>query len=659
LRTILLTGLLVAVASPALWAQEALVGIYANPQARPQPARTQSAFLRAAPPVLDLPVVNDFADGNSWPAANIWESKGVFVNTTYGINPPSIGVATFDAQDDHGKIYPHIGSTPEKADELTSKDVNLAGKVGVVLSFFYQPAGLGDMPEPDDLFRLEFFSPSAGKWDTVWTASANERDTTLAEIYYLLNQTTHQITDSISTKFHYVVIAIDDARYLQDGFRFRFSNLASMAASPVPGRRDNCDHWHLDYVYLAAGRTVENAALPDVAICEPQQSLALAYTAIPASHLNTSDAERNLFGNPMRLTLTYRNLGWGPRNITRRFSIIPRKGAAGGAQDYMAGSENILNNQKFIREYTFEPYIFAAAQSDADTVEFEIRSYIVTDVGGDEFRQALRHNDTTRYIQHFYNYYSYDDGTAENGYGLYGNGTGNGQVAVRYTSYAADSLRGISMYFNLALDSANAKAFRIAVWADDSGMPGELLHSERVNSPVFSDNLNKFTTFVLEKAIPVQRGQSFFIGWQQLSEAFLNIGYDANTSRENVNFYSIGNVWYPSEYGGSLMMRPVFDKTLKSNAQNKPAPATKAPDNWVVYPNPARDRVTVINQTAPNNAELSTYRVELYDVNGTMVLNTPAGTGNFSVAALPNGLYILRIYENEQYKASKKIIVAK
>ncbi len=653
MRRLLLIGLLVA-ASASLWAQEALVGIYANPHARPQP-KSQISRMAATP--LELPVVDDFADGNAFPNTAIWESAGVFVNTTYPINPPSIGVATFDGQDENGKIYPYLGSIPEKADELTSTTINLSGKTGVVLSFFYQPGGLGDMPEPTDIFKLEFYAPSAGSWIPVWTASANERDTTLTEVF-LPSLTPRILTDSIGTKFHYVAIAIEEALFLQSGFRFRFSNMASMGASPVPGKRSNCDHWHLDYVYLNSNRTVNDTLLPDVAICEPQQSLALAYSSVPAAHLNTADAQRNLFGNPMQFSLTYQNLGWGPRNITRRFSITPGKGAEGFPQNYTGGSENILNGQKFVRDYSFEPYQFNTV-AGADSAEFEVRSYIITDVDPSPLRVALRHNDTTRYLQRFYDYYSYDDGSAENGYGLYGTGTSNGQVAIRYTSYAADSLRGISMYFNLALDSANAKAFKIAVWADENGLPGKLLYSEKVNSPAFSDGLNKFTTFRLPKALAVQKGQTFYIGWIQTSEVFLNIGYDVNSQYINTNYCSIGNLWVPSEFRGSLMIRPVFGKATPGSGSQNEQTSVKAADNWVVYPNPARERVTVANQTTVENAGEVTYRIELYDVNGTMVQNISTGNGNFPVAALPNGLYVLRIYENGEYKASRKLVISK
>ncbi len=648
-------------AGSTLLAQEAVVGLYANPHVRPQPASLQQRQRAAAAP-LPLPFVDDFAEKSPYPNPAKWESKGVFVNTNYGIRPPTIGVATFDAQGADGHVYPHIGTSPDGADTLTGLAIGLQGASGVVLSFFYQPAGIGDMPEYDDLLKLEFFAPQDNEWRSAWSASANERDSLLTETYYLSDSET-TVTykeDSLNTKFRYVAIAIDEPEFLLDGFRFRFVNLAGLAASPVPGRESNCDHWHLDFVYLNGNRTLTDTLLPDVAICEPQQSLALAYSSIPAAHLAGTDAQQQLFGNPMEFTLTYQNFGWGTRNITRRFAVTPLMGSVSFPEEYLGGSENILSGQKFVREYTFDPYDFTAT---ADSAAFEVKSYLITDTDTDPFRTALRHNDTTSYIQRFYNYYSYDDGTAENGYGLYGTGTANGSVAVKYTSYITDSLRAVNLYFNMARDSANAKAFRITVWGDNNGVPGAVLYSQRVDAPAFSDELNKFVTYKLPHTLEIGKGQTFYVGWTQLSETFLNVGYDANTTRSGINFYSIGNVWQPSIYEGALMIRPVFGTAaqipddaieLVTNA------ASKKEETLLIYPNPARDVVNLRNETKDGEKTIPpALRIEIYDFNGQLLQNTVTTNGSFSVQGMSDGLYILRIYENNRFKTTRKLLIAR
>ncbi|MDR0582129.1 MAG: T9SS type A sorting domain-containing protein [Prevotellaceae bacterium] len=653
-------------ACPALRAQEIVTGLYINRLARPQPATgntgqlqlySQSATLQAAS-FLELPFVDDFAENNPWPNPALWESKGVFVNTNYGIHAPTVGVATFDAQDDKGHIYNHISQSPAGSDTLASRALNLQGKANVVLSFFYQPGGIGDLPESNDSLKLEFFSANGNRWESVWMASANERDDSVNENYRIPDNSFSYKNDTINTKFRYVALAIDEPDFLHSRFRFRFVNLASMANSPVPGRESNCDHWHIDFVYLNDHRTVTDSLLPDVAICEPQPPLTQVYSSIPANHLNSIDAQRQLFGDFLQFTLTYQNLGWSTNNIARRFAITPLAGSHSYPEEYSGGSENIFTGQKFVNNYSFELYDFSAA---GDSAAFEIKSYLITDNNPDPLRTALRNNDTTRYIQQFYNHYSYDDGTAENGYGLFGTGTANGQVAVRFTPYLTDSLRALSMYFNLARDSANAKSFRVVVWADNNGLPGKKLFEQKVNSPTFSDGLNRFILYKLPEAIEIKRGQPFYIGWEQLSETFLNIGYDANSTPGGITFYYINNTWYPSLYTGALMLRPVFGKASGIPADAVPlAPdaVQSAAPNVTLFPNPARDVVNIRYDTETEGSIVpAACRIELFDMSGRFVRTVTTTNGSFSVQGLENGLYMLRILENNQLKTTRKILV--
>jgi hypothetical protein len=530
----------------------------------------------------------------------------------------------------------------------------------VALSFFYQPGGRGDMPEYNDLLRLEFFSSSANEWNTVWTASANQQDSTITEEYYLLD-IQKQYKGSIDSVFRYVALAVNEARYLNSGFRFRFSNMASMAASPIPGRESNCDHWHLDFVYLNRNRSVSDTLLPDVAISEPQPPITRTYTSIPARHLRTTDARQKLFGNPMQFSLTYRNLGWGTRNITRRFSITPLQGSNLFPQDYSGGTENIFDGQVFVRDYSFEPYDFTDINPAADSAAFEIKSYLVTDTDASPLRVALRHNDTTSYIQKFYNYYSYDDGTAETGYGLTGTGSSSGKVAVRFTAFDTDSLRALSVYFNLARDSSNAKPFRLTVWADDNGVPGSELFAARVTSPTFSDELNRFVTYKLPEAIEIRRGQVFYIGWVQQSETYLNVGYDVNCSNPGVNFYNIGNVWTPSVYDGALMLRPVFGKAAGVPDDALPLPTPPPPASktatLVLFPNPVRDVMNLRYTTGNNEYTIPPEcTVVIYDLNKQLVFTTVTGNGSVSVPNLQGGVYIVCIFENNRLVATREIL---
>jgi len=92
-----------------------------------------------------LPFYDDFSKGLSYPDPDKWFQSSVLINQTYAINQPTIGVATFDAMNRNGKLHSHLTTTPEIADTLTSKPINLVYNEddSLYLSFWYQPKGLG------------------------------------------------------------------------------------------------------------------------------------------------------------------------------------------------------------------------------------------------------------------------------------------------------------------------------------------------------------------------------------------------------------------------------------------------------------------------------------------------------------------------------------
>jgi hypothetical protein len=281
-------------------------------------------------------------------------------------------------------------------------------------------------------------------------------------------------------------------------------------------------------------------------------------------------------------------------------------------------------------------------------------------------REALRRNDTTKYIQEFHDYYAYDDGSAENGYGLFGYGTSNGRVAVQFTSLSTmtDSLHGVYMYFNMAKDSANLKSFNIAVWDDNGGAPGNILWQGKYDKPEVRDSLNKYVAYKFNKPLPIARNQVFYVGWIQTSEVFLNIGFDANTPNKGKNLYALGATgsWYESIYDGALMIRPIFNRSGKFPDDHVPPVAVPGaaavPDEYFIYPNPAFDWITIRNL---KNEELGIVtprqRVEIFDMSGRKHRTGYADGGMFSVSGLAAGMYIVRVIENETVKTSQKLIV--
>ena len=99
----------------------------------------------------------------------------------------------------------------------------------------------------------------------------------------------------------------------------------------------------------------------------------------------------------------------------------------------------------------------------------------------------LLQNDTCVFEQKFYNYYAYDDGTAEAGYCLLSSeGNPESSVAVQFTLAQPDTLRCVRMWFNSVLNDENVDYFTLKVWGDNDGQPGELLYSLPALLPQFA-----------------------------------------------------------------------------------------------------------------------------------------------------------------------------
>ena len=207
---------------------------------------------------IELPLRDDFSQdhfpGNEYGYEVYWTNRSATRSMGYGIDAPNIGVAVLEGLDATGYPYDFsFTSSYGPADTLESVEVNLQDKEGVVLSFFYQPEGNGEFPDPEDSLILEFYHPGQDQWIRQWFALG----TTLAP-------------------FQNVYIEVIESGYLVDGFKFRFRNYATLSGS--------LDHWMLDYVFLGDNRST-GEVLIDVGFLKPVETLLTNnYTAVPWSH---------------------------------------------------------------------------------------------------------------------------------------------------------------------------------------------------------------------------------------------------------------------------------------------------------------------------------------------------------------------------------------
>ncbi|MDR0559548.1 MAG: T9SS type A sorting domain-containing protein [Prevotellaceae bacterium] len=677
--------LLLFVFATKMQAQELLTGLSENPYCT-ETVRTKNAA-RLSVISLELPFVDDFSkNGLSVPDPKLWtNSRSVYVNNCYAINPPTKGVATFDALDGMGRIYKNASSSVFSADTLTSSAINLNYSVrdSVCLSFYFQPQGYGDLPEKDDSLSLEFYSPLTDQWDCVWSASvlsktkiemrnwlsnSSSNDSNNSEIVFLRVSNNRKLknistieNDSIATVFFRVNLKIENSDYLKDGFRFRFINHASISVNPAfPGRSTNVDHWHLDYVYLDKNRSSVNSDIQDIALTGLPKKVTVEYSSVPASHFEAAGS--SLFENPMNLELNYTNLGWGTKSVSRNFRLRTLYGN-GRTVSYSPGAENISNGKTINFTYPVPQYRFSP--DSEDYAAFEITSWIDIDNDPSPFRAALRQNDTSRVVYEFGDSYSYDDGTSENGYGLFGDGSSRGKVAVKFSTFKSDSLRGIYMYFNSTLNDANQTCkFTVAVWNDADGVPGEIIHRFTGAMPVFHDSLNRYVAYKFPEPVYLSRNQIFYIGWLQTGDCYMNVGFDRNTVAKDKLFYSLGQNWEHSAFDGSLMMRPIFCRAgsfpadsvvIEENDSN--ADATHSTD-FRVYPNPSKGMI-YLEENSDNTAVKSS-KIEFYSISGELVKAVENVAGSVDLSSMPSGIYLMQVWgTDKRLRETKRVVIGK
>ncbi len=596
-------------------AQEYVLPLQGNPQLQRQDQRpVKKAALEM---MLELPVEDDFSYNTPFPDPAIWADEDAFINQNYAVNPPTIGVATLDAVDKNGTVYPFATISPETfdADLLTSHPVNLdyPASDSIYLSFFYQPMGNGLEPYPHDSLCLDLYDPLTGKWFNVWRTPG----------------------DTL-TAFQQVMIPINDTLFLKEGFRFGFRNKASLPKnSDYRDKRGNVDHWNIDYIRLDRNRNHNDTIIRDVAFNKPLPSILKRYESLPWDHF---EAGYNSLYLPY-ITLNYFNNDSATRNVTRHAEIynevwdeLFRPGIP-TAQDILPGT-SVSYNLASIYPFEF---------SRGDTARYNIKAWLRTD----EFDN--KKNDTISRIQQFRDFFAYDDGTAERAYGLRGQGTSNGLIAVKFESFVADELAGVEVYFTQLQDSLNLDYyFKFMIWDDNDGMPGNLIYEDEYDhSVLYSDILNRFVRFEFKETVNIEG--TYYVGLLQYNQYMLNIGLDINKPALGNLFYNIGSGWLPSSAPGNLMIRPFVQRNYTSTTQNY--------SEWAsinVWPNPANE---FLRFSLPGISADENIRIDIYDITGRQLASQENCSGEVFTGNLPDGLYLFAFSSGRHLFGTERVII--
>lgn len=599
-----------------------------------EPAKKVSTNLRTQQAELQLPFWDDFfyADSLLSPLDSLWQfSQSTWSNTGMGINPPSLGVVTFDGLDSLGKTY-SVNDVLAKgfADKLVSQPIRLdlvdvSHRDSVYISFYVQWQGNGEPPDPGDQFTLSFKS-DIGKWENV---KVIDNDGTLER-----------------DAFYAFVVPVDGDRFFHDSFQFRFQNFGRLSGP--------FDTWNLDYVYLNIGRYPTDTSFPDRTITSPLTSLFKDYRAVPIKHFfNNPNASLN------QPTYNIYNLKADNDQPLDHFSNATITNFKDGtptavtlqldsAQD-VGGSLPGLT-RKTVTLTKIPPV--SAYDADADSIEIEIRLRLFTKdnvppiLQGD-YDQAryspvdFRLNDKTRGNYVLSNYYAYDDGAAEYGAALNQPGS---MLAYHFQMQTdePDTIVAVDLYFPRFGDET-AQSMQLQILRDLTGGPGSTLYTEPLT--IERSENNKFWHHTLSRPVGVET--EFFIAFKQNSFAVLAIGLDKNTNAGSNIYFNTNGTWAQNTLvNGSLMIRPVFGEgegglITGIPEEHKPSAAYPNPNSGVFYISTQVEQVEVL--------DLSGKSIPVYI--------TPDGDRQKIEITQPStGLYILKTFEQGRLFTQKLLV---
>ncbi len=623
-------------------AQEYLTGFCGGiPEEQTQELRDET--------VATLPFFDDFTKLGVYPDASKWQSKQVFVNSGFPKMPVNYRAATFDVVDQYGKVYSRGSSNPFIADSLLSVRIRLdsidnhaiTADDSVYFSFYYQPGGFGDSPERDDSLVLQFgYGYNELVFDTVLQNYVTLRKTAWKQVWATEGMKLEKFLDSLGENqyFKKVMIPITDTCFFKEDFQILFFNYGTLPTTMYPNDRSNMDEWNIDFVYLDVNRSVENDSYPLVSLTDNAPAFLKRYQSMPYKHykdnpiteinnvfdVNITNLDVNSHEARYTCEVEDNNSSWNYSFTDNSFIINQYENAGVMTRNIEMGD--------FIYPYNL----------NIDTTSFTIRHYIeAVDENGN-----LVSGDSIVRRQGFYNYFAYDDGTPEMGYGLVPNDT---YFAAQFKVTKLDTLGGVQMLFNRTFNDANFNFFDIVVWRDNNGKPGEIIYTLKDQRPVWNDSaMYAFSNYTFKEIVKVN--STFYVGIRQQYSKTINIGFDSSTDNSQYNFYNAGEGWKNSSFPGSLMIRPVMGKNPYFIGIDENQEVT---NTLTLYPNPATDFVRIEGVDENTCSEIS-----IFDLTGRLVIKYPY-CNELNVSDLQNGIYVLRVTGDVGVNKTSKLLISK
>lgn len=643
---------------------------------------------------LKLPFFDDFSKNNIYPDSKLWLDQNVYVNRTFGLNPPTIGVATFDIINMAGDVYSHASQNPFIADYLTSKPINLnyyttnnPFTISTQLLYYYETAK-NIYHSSDSLFyKSGNFLLNCNVSPTTYNTSMNiyfgqnkidvsdslyYYDSNLSQFVYIQRFFYHyyNVSDSIYLSFYYQPKgnggnAPDNTDSLVLQFKIPGMNWKHIWS--IKGNNDSTFKRVMipikDTTFLRKGfqfrfynyGSLGSLSAPSFASNVDFWNLDYVYLHANRNINDTifPDVAINQYV-PSFIKEPFKSLPWKHYHDSLQIDTLRLK--------YYNFSDDVVNVQRIqtIKNITSQQIIridtlgneniapfshfnfkrktnngYFPTNNQPESI-FEIKTFLSAPAL--QSFDYMQWNDTLRSYQIFKNYYAIDDGSAEYGVGLAGTGSQNGQMSMMFKPIVPDTLRGVYMYFNKTLNNASQKYFYLTIWNCYNGKPFQIIYKKEGFRPEYN-GINQFHFYKIDTTIYVQ--DTIFIGWTQTTTDLLNLGFDLNYDYSSKIWYNLTGVWKQLPYIGTLMIRPVFSKEpiISISKQEFSKPIT-------VYPNPAIDFINIDTKYPINFV--------LYDLAGKVIL-----TGNeniINVSSVNNGLYILKIQQNNNTSIHKIMI---
>ena len=552
-----------------------------------------------------------------------WTDNYAFYNTTYPINPPTIGVATLDGLNEFGR--PYNNASPNlygDADVLTSKAIDLTGlhnDSAVFLSFFVQAKGRGDAPNLADSLVLEFKNEYENQWVAVWKTTIDSVPIDEFKQFYVAVRDTNLVTGP---------------RYFYGNFQFRFRNKASISG--------NNDHWHIDYVRLDKnrGQTELDTVLRDVAFMYDFPNILNKYSQLPWSQFQAGADEL-----ADEITIPIRDNGQVNGQSAGAFPIeVLITDSLDTDTIFQLDGVN-FNPTSLVKDQVFTPISdFVKPNFSGDSICINSTMFMEPTA-----RNLLTSNDTIRQQICLNKVMAYDDGSAERAYGLSGNPNEVKKFAYKFEVAHPDTLAAIQIHFSYIDEDVSNLFFNLYAW-DSIQVDIPLSYDNEIGvieavSPEYKDH-NGFYTFAFDT--PILVNNTFYIGWSQTDSKNLQVGFDKNSTKGRANMFAYtSSTWRASNVSdqGSPMIRAVLDADFEFDTTSTGIRETVQENMFLnVYPNPTNSQFTV--QIPPS---VKQYQINVFDYTGKLI-SSKSNEKQFDLSQQSSGMYFIQtLIENKLF----------